>query len=680
MLWVVFYHETRKEPWMNEKRRAVWLVGVVVLALLLAGLGCSICPLIPQPSPTSTPVSPPLPTEAAPEATSTPEPTPKPETTVEMTPYTDPLAGFSILYPEDWAYEAEANGVFFSESEDALEGSPAEAPMFVTFAGSPEDLEYEFGTTAEPQELLDAVLEGLCGDECEVGESEPWTFGDTPGVGAQVSWRDSSSEVRVQSYIVTAVGDEVAGIGLGAAPEGDWATYEPIFQDMLASLEFFPPEVPEPVERGPIQPGEMVKGTVTLGGRDVWTYEAQEGEYITVWMDAVDSEGLDTYLELYTEDGYDRDELPVVEDDDGGGGTDALIFEFRIDAAGVYHIHALSYSGEGDYQLGLEVADAPSGGGEIGYGETVEATLRGGGEHTWEFSGVEGDEIGIEMRAVEGELDGYLELYSPDDELLVSDDDSGESLDAMIEYVVLPADGVYRIVASDVAGESGMYELTLDIARLEIKGRLTPGQTEVETLDAGARHHWLFEGESGDIVNISLTALDEDLDTYLVLFDPSGEQLTSDDDSGGDSNAAILEFALPRTGDYRVVARGYNEEQKGRYELALEIVELEIQGTLAVDQVASATLEPGERHHWLFEGAAGDIVSISMVAVNGDMDTYLELFAPDGEWVTGDDDSGGNSNAAILEFELPLTGSYRVLARGYSIADTGDYELTLTKQ
>jgi hypothetical protein len=244
----------------------------------------------------------------------------------------------------------------------------------------------------------------------------------------------------------------------------------------------------------------------------------------------------------------------------------------------------------------------------------------------------------------------------------------------------LPADGVYRIVASDVAGESGAYELTLAIASPDVKGNLVPDQTVVETLDVGARHHWLFEGKEGDIVSISMTAIDEDMDTYLVLFDPSGEQLTTDDDSGGNSNAAILEFALPRTGTYRVVARGYNEEQQGRYELALEMVELEIQGNLIYDQVASATLEPGGRHHWLFEGEVGDVVSISMVAVDGDMDTYLELFAPDGEWVMSDDDSGGDSNAAILEFELPLTGTYRVLARGYSNADTGDYELSLTKQ
>jgi hypothetical protein len=108
------------------------------------------------------------------------------------------------------------------------------------------------------------------------------------------------------------------------------------------------------------------------------------------------------------------------------------------------------------------------------------------------------------------------------------------------------------------------------------------------------------------------------------------------------------------------------------------MVELEISGTLVYDQVTTAKLEPDDRHYWLFEGQAGDVVTISMIGLDEDMDTYLELFAPDGEQVMVDDDSGGDSNAAILDFELPSTGTYRIVARGYSSVDAGEYELTLT--
>jgi hypothetical protein len=441
---------------------------------------------------------------------------------------------------------------------------------------------------------------------------------------------------------------------------------------MVASLEFFPPELPESVERGAIHPGETVEGTLSLGSREVWIFDAQKGQYVTIWLDAIASDDLDTYIELYDERG-----VVVVENDDGGAGTNSLIFDFRIDVSGTYYVHASPYGGEGDYQLGLEIADKPSGGGEIEYGETVEATIRGGGKHEWEFSGTEGDEVSIAMSVIEGDLDCHLELYSPDGDSLIYDDDSGESLDALIEYFVLPADGLYHIVASDLSGESGTYTLTLEMAQLEIEGNLAPGQAVAATLELGARHHWLFEGEAGDIVSISVVAVNEDMDTYLELYAPDGEQVMADDDSGGDSNAAIREFELAHTGTYRVVARGYDEAQSGEYTITLEMVQLEIAGTLAYDQATSATLEPGGRHHWLFEGEAGDVVTISMIALDEDLDPYLELFAPNGEQVATDDDSGGGSNAAIREFALSHTGTYRVVARGYSDVHTGEYELTL---
>jgi hypothetical protein len=550
---------------MAARRVSTRLTGVAVSMLLLAGLGCSLCPFVPQPA-TATPLPPPLPTEPpVPEPTPFPEPTPTPGTSVEMELFTHSIAGFSVRYPAGWVYQTEDQGAFFSESEEALEAEElAQAPMFAVLAGVPEDVEYEFGTVATAQDLLDAVLEGVCGDDCKTGLSEPWTFGRTPGVGAEASWQDTMSAVRIRSYVFAAVSDEVAGVGLGASSEDNWASYEPIFLDMIASLEFFQPELPEPVERGVIEPGETVEGTLHIGAEEVWTFDVREGQYVTIWLDAVVQEDLDTILEVYDSGGD-----IVVEDDDGGVGTNSLIYEFRVDVSGAYAAHASSYSGAGDYRMGLEVADAPSGGGVIGYGETVMGTMRGGGEHEWEFSGKEGDEVSIAMSVVEGGLDCYLELYSPDQDLLTYDDDSGGSLDALIEYFVLPVDGPYRIVASEISGEPGEYELVLKMAQLEIEGQLAPGRAVAALLEPGSRHHWLFEGESGDVVSISMVAVDKDMDTFLELFAPNGEQVATDDDSGGDSDAAILEFELPYTGTYRVVARGYGAVDTGYYELVL---------------------------------------------------------------------------------------------------------------
>jgi hypothetical protein len=161
------------------------------------------------------------------------------------------------------------------------------------------------------------------------------------------------------------------------------------------------------------------------------------------------------------------------------------------------------------------------------------------------------------------------------------------------------------------------------------------------------------------------------------LYGIDGELMLADDDGAGGTDAGIIEYEVPATGTYRVLARGYSAEEGGQYELSLTLVELEIQGTLVPGQAVEAELEVGMRHHWLFEGAAGDVVTISMRAIDGEWDTFLELIGPNSELVTEDDDSGGESDAAILDFELPLDGTYRIVARGFSQLHSGAYELTL---
>jgi len=526
--------------------------------LLLASLGCGICPLVPWP-PTATPSPPPPPTDTpTPEATPTPEPTPTPE----MALYTDPTAGFSILYPVGWVYEAEAGVAFFAKSEEALEAvDPSEVLLLVVFVGAPEDVEVEFGAMVTAQDLLDNVLEDLRGEEgAEIGEIEAWTFGETPGLGVEIGWIEE--DIQFRGYLIVAVDDEVAGVVIGMCPDADWDAAWPVFRAMFQSLELFAPEVPEPVERGPIQPGEMVEGTLPLGGVDIWYFEAEEGRYVNIRMDAVDPGTLDAYLELYDEDG-----AIVAENDDGGDDTNALIADFPVTTSGTYYIHALTYSGEGDYTLSLEISEEPSTGGVIEYGQTVEGTLAEGAEHGWFFEGAEGDVVTIAMNALGEGLDCYLELYGPDGTALTDDDDSGERLNALIEYYELPADGTYRVIArSGILGGAGPYEFRLEQTEMVVEGILTYGDIVTTTLEPDTRHHWLFEGEEGDVVTISMTAV---MDTYLELFAPDGVRVATDDDSGGDTNAEISAFALPLSGTYRIIARGYGDEDVGEYELAL---------------------------------------------------------------------------------------------------------------
>jgi hypothetical protein len=97
---------------------------------------------------------------------------------------------------------------------------------------------------------------------------------------------------------------------------------------------------------------------------------------------------------------------------------------------------------------------------------------------------------------------------------------------------------------------------------------------------------------------------------------------------------------------------------------------------LTYGSVGEGTLGVGQTFGWVFEGSAGDEISISAEALEAtQMDTFLEVFDPNGTRLAGDDDGGDGSNALIEALVLPLDGVYTVEVS--SLAGEGDYVLRL---
>ena len=82
-----------------------------------------------------------------------------------------------------------------------------------------------------------------------------------------------------------------------------------------------------------------------------------------------------------------------------------------------------------------------------------------------------------------------------------------------------------------------------------------------------------------------------------------------------------------------------------------------------------------EVHEYTFNGSAGQTITIHANETGGDStDPRINLIAPDGSWLFGDDDGGENSNALISGYTLPSDGQYAIQVDGWS---TGGYELIL---
>jgi len=191
--------------------------------------------------------------------------------------------------------------------------------------------------------------------------------------------------------------------------------------------------------------------------------------------------------------------------------------------------------------------------------------------------------------------------------------------------------------------------------------------------------YWSFSGRSGDQIMILMES--RQVDAFLALFGPDDHFLTVDDDSGGDLNAMIRRFVLPRSGIYNIVATSYGGYDAGSYTIELERTDTGREydepagGTISHGQTVTGELQDWTGDAWLFEGAAGDRVTISLESA--DFDTVLEIWGPDLARIESDDDGGEGTNSSIEDFELPSTGTYNIVARGFSRSERGAYTLTL---
>src|SRR5262245_10298289 len=98
------------------------------------------------------------------------------------------------------------------------------------------------------------------------------------------------------------------------------------------------------------------------------------------------------------------------------------------------------------------------------YGRAVKSSLNGKQKTEYTFTGKTGDKLTIDMNAVGGDIDPFLDLYDPQGKLIGEDDNGGGKDNARLNGIVLSADGTYKIVASNVHQNAGQYSLIVNRA------------------------------------------------------------------------------------------------------------------------------------------------------------------------------------------------------------------------
>lgn len=267
--------------------------------------------------------------------------------------------------------------------------------------------------------------------------------------------------------------------------------------------------------------------------------------------------------------------------DDHGEGTDSLInYFFPADGTVMVSVARLESGESAPFRVSAaassERADAfvrPAA--TIEDGETVRGYLdvaaeRDGSKygHTFTFRMEENELVRLEMSSVD--FDSYIEVTGPDG-AEYSDDDSGGDYNAQLDVVGTVA-GEYVARATSAGDWSvGFYDFGF-----ERRGEVSPTLDREGVLeyrderDPSGRYFDVhtMEVEEGSSFTVDMSS--DELDAYLYVWAPGGEEIQSDDDGGGDTSARVqVDDAIG--GTWTIYATTSSGAETGTYQLRASV-------------------------------------------------------------------------------------------------------------
>ena len=444
--------------------------------------------------------------------------------------------------------------------------------------------------------------------------------------------------------------------------------------------------------------------------RAVYTVDGLRGEVVQFELRTVSGD-LDPTLAVFDNGGA------LLYYGDDSGGDFGVLQDLTLGASGRYFVVVSRFGAalgttSGDYALRMTRTGVLSEeGSALRFGDSVIGTISDSEPQVYySFQAQQGDILTVSMVRSSGTLDPYLKVVDADRIVIADNDDQAgaETRNARIDALIIERSGAYVIVASryqEAAGDTaGSFVLSIDEAENSGTGssQLAPLPLRFgESKSAIISHRqyqrfYVFSARKDDLVTISMARGGSgELDSYLILADERFSSLFEDDDSGSGQNARIAGYRIPQDGKYHIIAtrfEGSKGSSIGAYELKLEAVgnafddipddAISINyGTSVTGSIDAAD----DQDLYAFYARQGEIITVSMTRVDGDLDAYLELLDAGQEVVLSNDDGGNGQNALIDSYTAPASGLYYIRARRFFGVEgnpdtSGSYVLVLAER
>ena len=194
---------------------------------------------------------------------------------------------------------------------------------------------------------------------------------------------------------------------------------------------------------------------------------------------------------------------------------------------------------------------------------------------------------------------------------------------------------------------------------------------------------YTFQGRAGQQVRIDMAS--QQIDSYLILLGPNGNEVAQDDDRGGRGNASLV-ATLPASGTYLIIANSSEGRQAGAYRLRAMAAAggdryQTSQNRLLMRQAGilgrgAKVLSDGSLfQEYSFQGRAGQPLTIALASP--DFDTYLILVDQNGRKIAENDNISRSNPNSQMSVTLPRTGVYRAIATASNPRGRGRYLLTI---
>ncbi len=328
---------------------------------------------------------------------------------------------------------------------------------------------------------------------------------------------------------------------------------------------------------------------------------------------------------------------------------------------------------------------------EFGYGLSVSGRADDANPRTvYEFTGLRGDVIAIDLSVTSGNLDPMITLVDSQGTVIALSDDAASaergSKDLRLQSLHLPRSDQYSLIVGRFGYALGMTSgaYSLIVERIGVSSAsgsaLRYGDSVYNTItDSTPQVYYAFRAARGDVVSVRMQRASGDLDPALMIVNSQSLIVAENDDSARSLDAAINGYIVREDGVYVIIASRFGEaagRSKGAFVLTLgsgaesglgKSIDFALPILPGVPVQGEIT-QSRDSLYYSFEGKRDDVISVRMSRTTGALDSFLVLLDPARREITSDDDSGGGQNAAITGYALPLDGTYTIIATRFDRA------------